>query len=446
MTSYLDFYDKELKELENPLVIHWFRRDLRLTDNTALYHALNSGSMVLPVFIFDTEILNNLEKDDKRISFIYQALENLNVELCRFNSRLCVLFGSPVQVLGELTETIPVKAVYTNHDYEPYALGRDETIGRFLKKKGIEFHTYKDQVIFEKDEIVKDDGKPYTVFTSYSRKWKDLFDSYCQNPDLTGRLSVGNFFRLTRKDILPLQEFGFTEVKGIFRNPVLNEEIILNYDKTRNYPAIEGTSRLSVHLRHGTLSIRQMVAKAIQLNLTWLNELQWREFFMQILWHFPQVVGKPFKLPYERIQWINKEAEFNRWCAGETGYPLVDAGMKELLETGFMHNRVRMVTASFLTKHLLIDWRWGEHWFAQKLLDFELSSNNGNWQWAAGCGCDAAPYFRIFNPQLQAAKFDPHYVYIKKWVPGYESASYPQPMVEHSFARNRCLQAYSVIR
>lgn len=445
MKASVAFSDEELKQFEQPVVIHWFRRDLRLKDNISLQNALNSGFRVLPIFIFDTNILKCLEKEDKRISFIYQALENLNIELEGFNSRLSIFLGTPATVFDELAETIPVYAVYTNNDYEPYAIERDETVGRLLKLRGIGFHSFKDQVSFEKDEVVKDNGRPYTVFTPYSRKWNYQLSN---NPQLSGSSNHStseNYVELAKKPMIPLKETGFQEIKGIFQGPVLDEEIIINYDKTRNFPFLHGTSGLSVHLRFGTISIRQLVGKATQLNLTWLKELQWREFFMQILWHFPQVVDKPFKTQFERIQWRNNEEEFHRWCYGETGYPLVDAGMRELNETGMMHNRVRMVTAGFLTKHLLIDWRWGAEWFAGKLLDFELASNNGNWQWAAGTGCDAAPYFRIFNPVSQAVTFDPENLYIRKWVPEYNSSIYPKPLVEHSFARNRCLNAYSSV-
>jgi deoxyribodipyrimidine photo-lyase len=428
------------------IVIHWFRRDLRLMDNTALNQALLSGFKVLPIFIFDSEILNSLEKDDRRVSFIYQALRLLNSELSTFNSGLKVFYGSPAQILEALTHNYNVKSVFTNTDYEPYALERDESVHKLLKNKGIGFHMFKDQVIFEKDEIVKEDGKPYTVFTPYSNKWNLRFSLGGNGFALPIQTIPSNFLDLPEHHLLPLHEIGFNETKEIFRLPVVDDELIINYDKTRNYPAISGTSQLGPHLRFGTVTIRLLVARAQKLNLVWLKELQWREFFMQILWHFPQVVSNPFKPQYGSIPWLNNEDDFRKWCAGQTGYPLVDAGMRELKETGFMHNRVRMVTASFLVKHLLVDWRWGEQWFAQNLLDFELASNNGNWQWAAGCGCDAAPYFRIFNPISQAIKFDPENKYIRKWVPEYGSSSYPAPIVEHSFARLRCLNAYAYVR
>jgi deoxyribodipyrimidine photo-lyase len=446
MIYLIDKLVEELKDCNTPIVIHWFRRDLRLVDNTALKKALASGYKVLPLFIFDDEILKNLDKDDIRISFIYQSLEHLNLELVHFNSGIRVLAGSPVEIFKKLTSQLPIKLIYANSDYEPYAIERDEKVRVSTHHNGAEFLGFKDQVIFEKDEIVKADSKPYTVFTPYSKKWNLNYISSHGIQSSPDYLQTPSFINLTRKSIISLSELGFLEKKGVFSLPVVNEDIILQYDKTRNFPSINGTSHLGTHLRFGTISIRMLVEKAFRLNKTWLNELQWREFFMQILWHFPEVITKPFKSQYDRIQWINNESEFERWCNGETGYPFVDAGMRELKTTGFMHNRVRMITASFLVKHLLIDWRWGENWFAHKLLDYELSSNNGNWQWAAGCGCDAAPYFRIFNPQAQAEKFDTNNLYIRKWVPEFEKSTYPSPIIEHSYARNRCLQAYSAVR
>jgi deoxyribodipyrimidine photo-lyase len=425
------------------LNIFWFRRDLRLTDNAGLYHALKSGGPVMPVFIFDTNILQQLDnRTDRRVEFIHQRLGRLQEELIALGSSLKVLYGTPLQAFQQLVQEHPVKQVFTNHDYEPYARERDAVIAAFLKEKGIAFHTYKDQVIFDKQEVVKDDGQPYTVFTPYSKKWKaTLNDLHVQVYPVEKYRQ--HFYQQSPVPLPSLTSIGFTASGLSFPSPHPDKTLIKKYDQQRDFPGIAGTSRMGVHLRFGTISIRSLVQKAQQLNETYLNELIWREFYQMILWHFPHVgKGKAFKPAYDLIQWRNNEAEFERWCAGNTGYPIVDAGMRELNATGFMHNRVRMITASFLSKHLLIDWRWGEAYFAAQLLDYDLASNNGGWQWAAGSGCDAAPYFRIFNPALQTKKFDPHFDYIKKWVPEWNELNYPPPIVEHELARKRCLEAY----
>jgi len=427
-----------------PISIFWFRRDLRLEDNAGLYHALKSGLPVLPVFIFDTQILDALEdKKDRRVTFIHNALAGQYRKLVDLGSSLCVMHGTPEDCFNRLSNDYTINAVYTNHDYEPYARQRDGRIAAMLSAKNIAFHTYKDQVIFEKQEVIKDDGEPYTVFTPYSRKWKEKLTDFYLRPYPCSRY-FNRFYQLQPLPFPSLKDIGFEYADPGTGPATLNEEIALHYDKTRDFPALNGTSRLGVHLRFGTISIRYLAAKARNLNGTFLNELIWREFYQAILWHFPYVVNGSFKKQYDRIEWRNNEAEFARWCAGKTGYPIVDAGMRELSETGYMHNRVRMITASFLTKHLLIDWRWGEAWFAQKLLDYDLAANNGGWQWAAGCGCDAAPYFRIFNPYLQTQKFDPDLKYIRHWVPEYEQLTYPHPMVDHAFARERCLKVFKV--
>lgn len=423
------------------LNIFWFRRDLRLDDNTGLFHALSSGLPVLPVFIFDTNIISALdEKTDKRLSFISFQLKQIKTELEKYGSSLLVLRGKPVEIFSGLIDKYQINAVYVNHDYEPYAINRDQKVKNLLLKFQIPFKSYKDQVIFEKDEILKPDGKPYTIFTPYSKKWKEKLNENSVSEYPSEKL-INNFFKT--------QAFEFQElncpifIKNDLFIPNISPQALLHYEKFRNIPSAEATSRVSVHLRFGTLSVRKLVDLAIRHSSSWLNELIWREFFMQILANFPYVINRSFKPVYDQIVWQNHENDFERWCNGETGYPIVDAGMRELNETGFMHNRVRMISASFLTKHLLIDWKWGEAYFASKLIDYELSSNNGNWQWAAGSGCDAAPYFRIFNPLTQTRKFDPHILYIKKWVPEVNLPTYPRPMVEHDFARNRCLQVYS---
>jgi len=429
-----DIIDKLITE---ETVIFWFRRDLRLSDNAGLYYALKENKNVVPLFIFDANILSELDDAcDRRLAFIHQALEHLQYELRKCSTSLLALFGDPVTLFKKLKP----KAVYTNHDYEPYARKRDGEIEKILKKNAVLFKTYKDQVIFDRDEIVKDNGQPYTVFTPYSKKWNSQLNEFHIKSYPTQKYFT-NFKKMSSHHIPSLEEVGFKHVGAPFPPRVVPVSIIEQYDRTRDLPAIRGTTRLSVHLRFGTVSIRVLVQIARKKNRVWLNELVWREFYHMILWHFPDV-GSSFKPAYDRIAWRNNEAEFQAWCEGRTGYPIVDAGMRELNETGFIHNRVRMIAASFLTKHLLIDWRWGEAYFAKKLLDFDLASNNGGWQWASGSGCDAAPYFRIFNPELQTKKFDPEMKYIKKWVPEFNTAAYPPPIVEHAFARDRALKAY----
>ncbi len=424
-----------------PIAIHWFRRDLRLHDNAGLHHALSSGHPVLPVFIFDSNILDELKnKKDKRVHFIHDALAGMQQKLVKAGSSLTVLYSTPLQAFTKLVQHYNIKTVYTNHDYEPYAQQRDEEIKTLLSQHGITFQSYKDQVIFEKNEVTKDNGEPYTVYTPYSRKWKERLGTTVTLYD-TNKLS-GNFFKCSPQPIPALADIGFEPAPPGTVAAKLDEDIARHYDKTRDLPAIAGTTKMGIHLRFGTVSIRELVNKALQLNGTYLNELIWREFYQMILWHFPHVVNHSFRKEYDKINWRNNEREFELWCNGQTGYPIVDAGMRELNETGFMHNRVRMIVASFLTKDLLIDWRRGEAYFAEKLLDYDLSANNGNWQWAAGTGCDAAPYFRVFSPELQTKKFDPELKYIKKWVPEFNSLSYARPIVDHSMARERCLKAY----
>jgi deoxyribodipyrimidine photo-lyase len=424
------------------LHVFWFRRDLRLHDNAGLYHALRSGKSVLPIFIFDRDILEKLPPDDRRLRFIHQALGEVQAQLQGLGSTLHSWHGQPLEVFRQLTEQFPISAVYTNHDYEPYAQQRDNQIRDFLAGQGIAFHTFKDQAIFEKSEVLSGSGTPYTVFTPYARKWKETCRDFYLKSYPTERY-FGNFYAQESRAIIPLEAMGFRAATEDFPSPEVRDELIRQYAERRDLPSVPGTSRLSVHLRFGTISIRDLARRAKGLSEGFLNELIWRDFYFQILHHFPHVgQGKAFRAEYDRMEWRNNEAEFAAWCAGQTGYPLVDAGMRELNATGFMHNRVRMVVASFLTKHLLIDWRWGEQYFAEKLLDFDLSANNGGWQWAAGSGCDAAPYFRVFNPRLQTEKFDKQLLYIKRWIPELNSLSYPAPIVEHDWARKRVLAAY----
>ena len=427
--------------MEENFSVFWFRRDLRLNDNLGLNAALSSGLKVIPIFIFDTEIINKLEKHDLRIKMIHTALVKLNDAMLGNRCNVGMYLGNPKAVFESLINKYKIKSVYTNRDYEPYALKRDKSIKSFLEKKNITFKSFKDQVIFEKDEVVKDDGNPYKVYTPYSRKWIEKLNTSgfetCKSE--TKLNSLANI----ALPYLSLKEIGFDEKE--FDIPLFNidSNTIEKYEETRNFPYLNSTSRIGAHLRFGFISIRKLVEKALKnSNKTYLKELIWREFFMQILWHFPYTEKKSFKPKYDNIKWLNNNEEFKKWCEGNTGYPLVDAGMRELNQTGFMHNRVRMLVGSFLCKHLLIDWRWGEKYFAKKLLDYEMSSNVGNWQWVAGCGVDASPYFRIFNPKEQIKKFDKDFKYIKKWVPDYQTSSYPKEIIDHKFARNRCLETF----
>ncbi|HET8828667.1 MAG TPA: deoxyribodipyrimidine photo-lyase [Pelobium sp.] len=430
--------------VKEQIAIFWFRRDLRLDDNAALYHALKSGFKVLPLFIFDTEILDKLaDRTDARVTFIHQQLSAIKNELEeKHGSSLLVLNGKPAEVWSSVLKDYNVCAVYTNHDYEPYAIKRDSDLKKYFERNEIEFHAYKDQCVFEKDEVLKDDGKPYVVFTPYKNKYLNKLKPFYYRAYPTEKY-LQNLFSSANLKFPSLEDLGFQKNKLLF--PDKNYKAVLaNYGHNRDFPAMDATSHISVHLRFGTVSIRQLVATAIkEKSNVWLSELIWRDFYFSIIYHFPYAAKDCFRKEYEQIEWRNNEEEFKAWCEGKTGYPMVDAGMRQLNQTGFMHNRVRMVVASFLTKHLLIDWRWGEQYFAEKLLDYELSSNVGGWQWAAGCGVDAAPYFRIFNPHEQLKKFDKGLKYIKKWIPEFEDAfKYPKPIVEHKEARERCLATY----
>lgn len=438
--------------------IFWFRRDLRLEDNAALYEALKGESSVLPLFIFDRHILDKLSnRADARVEFIHQTLVEIKKDLQDQGSDLLVKYGTPEEVWPEVLKQFQVKAVYTNRDYEPYARERDERIKGLLEKEEIPLRTFKDHVIFEEEEVLTKADGIYTVFTPYSKTWKAKLEeredtieedgkevkvSYYLKPYPTEKY-FSNFYQTEKELPLPtLSEMDFYATNTEIPGKTVSRGLIKNYDKKRDFPALEATSRLGIHFRFGTISIREKALRARQLNETFLNELIWRDFYAQILANFPHVAKNSFRPEYDFIEWRNNEEEFAAWCKGETGYPIVDAGMRELNASGFMHNRVRMITASFLTKHLLIDWRWGEAYFAEKLLDFDLASNNGGWQWAAGSGTDAAPYFRIFNPTSQMEKFDKEKVYIKRWVPEYGTADYPEPIVDHKMARERCLARY----
>lgn len=424
--------------MKQSVCIFWFRRDLRLEDNKGLCAALSSGTPVLPLFIFDREILDDLpSRYDRRVDYIHQALQHVNQQLAHFGSTVRVKEGKVLDIFKELLEEYAIQAVYCNRDYEPQAIRRDQAVHELLQRHNIRFQDYKDQVIFEKDEICKEDGSPYTVYGPYARKWRSKLTEQSLQPQDVG--TTKNYLHREWMEIPSLEGLGFEKTDMVFRRPSIDPYILENYKQYRDFPAMEHGSQLGIALRFGTISVRQCVRAALEYEETWLAQLIWREFFMQILYHFPHVVEQSFKPQYDRIEWRNNPEEFNRWCAGETGYPLIDAGMRQLLLTGNMHNRVRMLVASFLCKHLLIDWRWGEAYFAEKLNDYDLAANNGNWQWAAGTGCDAAPYFRIFNPTTQIKKFDS--AYIHRWNPEFEQGVHP-PIVEHDIARKRALDAY----
>ena len=423
--------------------LFWHRRDLRIDDNKGLFEALKQNEIIHPIFIFDKSILDKLPKNDQRILFIYQEIESLKKSYQNLGSDLWVYYGEPSEIIPKIAQELNCSSVYFNNDYEPYALQRDQEIQVSLNKIKIEFIGKKDHVIFEKNEVLKDDGKPYTIFTPYSRKWKANLKEEDLREYSIEKYS-GNLVQKQQGEAsITLEEMGFeSKVLHDFPNRIAKNEILKNYHISRNFPAVKGTSKLSLHLRFGTISIRKLALIAREQNETYLNELIWRDFYQMIIFHFPKSAENSFKAQYDKIIWEKNEVHFDSWCTGKTGYPIVDAGMRELNATGFMHNRVRMVVASFLTKHLLLDWRLGAAYFAEKLLDFELASNTGGWQWAAGCGCDAAPYFRVFNPQAQQEKFDKSFEYIKKWVPEYGTSSYPEPIIEHKFARERILQRF----
>ena len=423
--------------------LFWHRRDLRINDNKGLFEALKQNEIVHPIFIFDKSILDKLPNNDQRILFIYQEIESLKKSYQNLGSDLWVYYGEPSEIIPKIAQELNCSYVYFNNDYEPYALQRDQEIQVSLNNIKIEFIGNKDHVIFEKNEVLKDDEKPYTIFTPYSRKWKaNLKEEDLREYSIEKH--TGNLVQKQQEEaLITLEEMGFeSKVLHDFPDRIAKNEILNNYHLSRNFPAVKGTSKLSLHLRFGTISIRKLALIAREQNETYLNELIWRDFYQMIIFHFPKSAENSFKAQYDKIIWEKNEAHFDSWCTGKTGYPIVDAGMRELNATGFMHNRVRMVVASFLTKHLLLDWRLGAAYFAEKLLDFELASNTGGWQWAAGCGCDAAPYFRVFNPQAQQEKFDKSFEYIKKWVPEYGTSSYPEPIIEHKFARERILQRF----
>ena len=423
------------------MVIFWFRRDLRLDDNHALFKALKSGYDVLPIFIFDSNITNKLNQNDHRLNYINNVLDGLNKRLSENKKKIYIYKGDPIEIISKLIIKLKIKEIYLNKDYEPYAIDRDDKIEKLCVANNVSYNSFKDHVIFEEDQIVKKDGTPYVVYTPYSRKWIEKFQSN-QLDSYPSELNLGSFVDSDKiREVNYLMEFEKNIISPKTYN--LNNDLIDKYEETRNFPALDSTSRIGVNLRFGTVSTRKIVKTSSERsNNTFLKELIWREFFIQILWHFPHTTEKSFKDKYERIEWRNDMDDFKLWCDGKTGYPIVDAGMNQLNKTGFMHNRLRMVVGSFLCKHLLIDWKLGEKYFADKLFDYEQASNVGNWQWVAGCGVDAAPYFRIFNPEEQQKKFDKELQFIKKWIPNYDKDNYINKIVDHKFARERCLNTY----
>ncbi|WP_299759551.1 deoxyribodipyrimidine photo-lyase [uncultured Pontibacter sp.] len=424
------------------MLLFWFRRDLRLHDNAGFYHALASGKPVLPLFIFDCLILDQLEdRKDARVTFIHDSITEMHRRLEEQGSTLLVKYGKPLDVIKTLLQQYPVEGIYTNHDYEPYAHERDTEIENLLHEHGLKYKSYKDQVIFERSELMTKSGTPYKVYTPYKNAWKKAFEESMASPYPTEK-HFDQLYEHPKTQVPPLEKIGFQRSDIPTLKPDLTPKTLKVYDETRNIPALDATSRLSPHLRFGTVSVREAVQVALKYNDTWLQELIWREFFMQLLHHFPESAQESFSPKFRHIRWRNNEEDFAKWCEGKTGFPLIDAGMRQLNATGFMHNRVRMVVASFLVKDLLIDWRWGDAYFAEKLLDYEMASNVGNWQWAAGTGADAQPYFRVFNPDNQIKKFDKQNEYIKRWVPEFGTPAYPKPMLDHNMARDRALTAY----
>lgn len=461
----------------------WFRRDLRDYDHAALFQALKSSQEVYCVFIFDTEILDRLpDRADRRVEFIWESVRELKQALQQQGADLIVRHGAASIEIPQLAKELNVTAVYANHDYEPAAIRRDASVADSLIHAGIAFHSFKDQAIFERDEVLTQTGKPYGVFTPYKNAWLKKLDDFYLQPYPVDRY-ISHLARGKVVELPSLESMGFKRTNlGSFMLPTgmsgaqrLFEDFIERmpmYQAARDFPAIKGPSYLSVHLRFGTISIRQLARTAWHMGgagaETWLSELIWRDFYFQVLHHHPHIAeGQAFKAEFDRLPFPNDKALFRAWCEGSTGYPLVDAAMRQLNQTGWMHNRLRMVTASFLVKDLLIDWRWGERYFADKLLDFDFSANNGGWQWAASTGCDAQPWFRIFNPVTQSEKFDAGGKFIRKYIPELAACNqkeihapwlmpvlrqqelgiaigkdYPMPVVDHALQRSKALTLY----
>ena len=458
----------------------WFRRDLRIVDHAALYHALKDSGKVYCVFVFDTDILSHLtDKADRRVDFIWQSVRELQQSLEKLGGGLIIRHGSALVEVPALVVELGVDALYVNQDYEPDAMGRDDMVKRMLQQQDVVCHSYKDHVIFEKNEVLTQSGGAYNVFTPYKKAWLKKLETFFVKAYPVEKHAAA---LAAQSSPLPsLKELGFhrTELKlaaGMSGAQLLFESFsqrIVHYHEWRDFPSAQGPSYLSVHLRFGTISIRELVRFALSQPgpgaQTWLSELIWRDFYQMLLYHYPNVVGHAFKEKYDKIKWPGSESHFLAWCSGQTGYPLVDAAMRQLNQTGYMHNRLRMVSASFLVKDLQIDWKKGEEYFAQKLLDYDLAANNGGWQWAASTGCDAQPWFRIFNPVTQSEKFDARGDFIRHYIPELSGCdekvihapwkmsfaqqqasgvvigiSYPAPLVDHAEAREITLALFKV--
>jgi|SRR6476661_159510 len=435
------------------ICLFWHRRDLRIHDNAGLAAALDSGLPVLPLFIYDSDILTQLpDKADARLTFIYDQVERLATETETAGGTFLARYGRPAEVLAQLADELDIAAVHTNEDYEPYARQRDGEVGEMLAQRGIAFYLYKDQVVFAKDDIMTKSGTVPKVFGAYHKAYLErLTDELLLPYGSQDAFRAENLHRLTKAQAgtrPTLEELGFERREQYSPTVELPaEDVVRNYHRTRDTPALtNGTTRLSVQLRFGTVSVRQAMRQARALNPKLLAEIIWRDFFMMLLWHFPGTATEAYDPKMRAIPYRNNEDEFRAWCEGHTGYPLVDAGMRELNATGYLPNRVRMTVAGFLVKHLFIDWRWGERYFADKLLDYELAINVGNWQWMAGTGAVAAPWFRVYSPQNQLEQVDPELKYVKSWVPELGTAGYPAPIVEHKFARDRAVEAIRAAR
>ncbi len=469
-----------------PRALVWFRRDLRSYDHAALSHALRQSAQVHCVFVFDTDILDRLEdRHDRRVDFIWHSVRELQTALAEMGGGLVVRHGSARTLIPELARELGVNAVFANRDYEPEAILRDAAVEEALAADGIPFVTFKDQVIFERDQLLSGSGRPYSVFTPYRNAWlKRVGDADLQLHPVAEHAAALAPAVESALPSLPSMGFQHTDLASLGVKPGMSgaaacwrafEDQLAGYDRLRNLPVLDATSRLSVHLRFGTCSVRELARRAYYASGrgadTWLSELIWRDFFQMILFFHPRVTNQAYRTEFDGIRWPGSDDHFRAWCAGRTGYPIVDAGMRELNRTGFMHNRVRMIVASFLVKDLLVDWRRGERYFAQKLLDYDLAANNGNWQWAASTGCDAQPYFRIFNPVAQSEKYDPDGGYIRRWVPELAALDnrdihapwrltpieqeiagvvlgrdYPAPIVDHALARERALALFKSAR
>lgn len=436
-------FTESLKKINSvqPINVVWLRRNLRIEDNPIIQKAAKDDLPILLLFIFDKNILSKLAKDDARVDFIHRTLEKLRTQLQSYKASILCVHGFPDEIIRKLIKSVRINAIFHAEDFEPAAKLRDDKIKEIAQESGIAVYTALDHVIFHPSSVLNKQGRPYLVYTPYYRAWKEKF---VQNLDFLCQQKSNEFQGIEADfDIPTLKEIGFAPTPIALPQATVDRTLMETYKERRDFPAQDAASRLGLHLRFGTISPLQLALEAAKTtDDTFLKQLIWREFFIQIMYHFPESMNAAFKPAYRNMPWRFDEGQFDRWKAGQTGIPIVDAGMRELIATGTMHNRVRMIAASWLTKNLLIDWRLGERYFAEKLLDFELASNVGNWQWVAGTGVDAAPYFRIFNPHSQAKKFDPQGAYIRKWVPEFDSLTYTAPMIDYKASRERCLAFY----